>query len=168
MTLLEERTVESAGAAVGRRTGGGRRPTTTPERSGMNALRHLPRALDGATARWRRAASMALVIDGVEDEAPEYVNALVALTEPGDSPLQEWWRAHGRGALQLRCEIWGADAHIRLSREAGQISCVIQRAPETTWGGQDSVELAREDLDAAFGRVAEALWLPPPPALRAG
>jgi len=142
--------------------------TMAPERGLMNPLADIPRALGAVTTRWRSAPSMTLVVDGVESEAPEYVNALVGLTEPGDSPLQEWWRAHGRGPLELRCEIWGADAHIRVSRAEGRISCVLQRAPETTGPGQDCVQLAREDLDKTFARVAAELWLPPPPALHAG
>lgn len=127
-------------------------------------LAHLTSA-DPVRSR-RGAATFDLVVDGLVDEAWPYVDALVDAVEAGRPSVRAWWRTHGTGLLELRCEIWGSGSHLHVTRTAAGARCVLQRAPETTWSGGGPAARAQLDVQQSVVAVAAALQLAPPPGLR--
>ena len=137
------------------------------QRTWTRLLRQLARlgGSDAVPAR-RPVSAFTLVVDGLVDEAWPYVDAVVDATEDRSLAVQTWWRTHGTGLLELRCEVWGSGGHVHVTRTAAGVRCVVQRAPETSWGGGGPVARARADVWQALAEVAATLALPLPAGLQ--
>ena len=131
------------------------------QRAWARLLQRLGHLTDAGQER-RRSRSFSLVVDGLVDDAWPYADALADATEDGGLAVRTWWRTHGTGSLELRCELWGSGSHVHVTRTAAGVRCVLQRAPETTWSAGGPSARARADVQQAMAQVAATLHLPPP------